>query len=128
MNRQRLFLVVLGILLFGVAVIGCSDNPTEEPEEIPVELTAWLAESTIAVGDSVAVSYELTGGVATQWVMAQFVEPDGDVVVAGFQDGATTRYIPMIWAGEHSIFVRALLEDDVELSTSPPMLFTVVEE
>ncbi len=126
MNQQRLLMLVIGILLLGLAVVGCSDNPTGE--ETLVELTAWLAESTIANGDSVTVSYELAGDVAPQWVIAQFVEPGGDVTVAGFQGEATTRYIgPLLQAGEYSIVVRALLEDDEELSTSPPMVFTVLE-
>jgi hypothetical protein len=108
-------------------VVCCSNNPTIE--EDPVELTAWLAETTIANGGSVAVSYELTGGVVTQWVMAQFVEPSGNVSVAGFQGEATIRHIgPLFQAGEYSIFVRALTEDGVELSTSPLMFFTVLEE
>ncbi|MCP4145995.1 MAG: hypothetical protein GY752_12040 [bacterium] len=127
MNLQRHILPVLGILCFGLVVVGCSNNPTIE--EDPVVLSAWLAETTIVNGGSVAVSYELTGGVDTQWVMAQFVEPSGDVSVAGFQGEATIRHIgPLLQAGEYSIFVRALTEDDLELSTSPLMFFTVLEE
>lgn len=128
MEFRRLPIPLIGVFALGLLVAGCSDSsPTEE--DVPVELTASLAEATIAYGDSVAVSYELTGSVETQWVMAQFIEPDGDVSVAGFQDGSKTRYIgPLYESGEYSIFVRALTIADEELSTSPPMVFTVLDE
>lgn len=127
MEFRRVSLSLIGVFVLGLLAAGCSDNPTDE--EVPVALTASLAGATIAYGDSVAITYELTGNVETQWVMAQFVEPDGDVSVAGFQDGSKTRYIgPLFESGEYSIFVRALTTADEELSTSPPMVFTVLDE
>lgn len=127
MKFRPVSLLLIGACVTGLLVAGCSDNPTEE--EVPVALTASLAETTIAYGGSVAISYELSGSVVTQWVMAQFVEPDGDVSAAGFQDGSATRYIgPLFESGEYSIFVRALTTEDEELSSSPPMLFTVLDQ
>ncbi len=127
MALRRLLIPLIGILALGMLVAGCSDSPTAK--EVPVALSASLAETTIAYGGSVAVTYELTGSVETQWVMAQFVEPGGGVSVAAFQDGSRIRYIgPLYESGEYSIFVRALLIDDEELRTSPPMVFTVLDE
>lgn len=127
MSSRRISSLLTGAILIGLLVAACSDDPTET--EVPVELTASLTETTIAYGDSVSITYELTGNVETQWVMAQFVEPGGDVAVAGFQDGSRTRYIgPLFESGEYSIFVRALTTEDEELSTAPPMVFVVLEQ
>lgn len=125
MEFRRLLTPSIGILALGILVAGCSDSPTE----VPVALSASLAETTIAYGGSVAITYELTGNVETRWIMAQFVEPGGGVSVAAFQDGSRTRSIgPLYESGEYSIFVRVLTIDDEELSTSPPMVFTVLDE
>ncbi len=127
MKFHRVLFPLLVVFAIALLVAGCSDNPTEE--RVPVAFTASLAETTIAYGDSVAITYDLTGDVETQWVMARLVMPSGDVVAALFPEESKTRYIgPLFESGEYSIFARALTTEGEELSTSPPMLFTVLDQ